>query len=105
MVKCCLSALLYIYDGLEIFPSIESPYFLLGEGNCPIYFRMYGKITSEIGIPSTFVFGSFLSDDDIACNGFLSSEHLDSPILRFRIPEVFCRSTGLFVCHYPITNN
>jgi len=88
-----------INDSLEIFSSIESTYFLLFESHGTIDFCMNSEITTFIGIFSSFIFRSFLSNDDISCNSFLSSENLDSTILWFRIPKVLCRSTGLFVCH------
>gem|GEM_PF-7121540 len=61
---------------------------------------MDGKILPCVGIFSTFKFGTFLSDDDVTSFYCFSSKCLHPAILRFRIPEVFCRSTGLFVCHY-----
>lgn len=104
MIHCCTAKLFHFNNSFEIFSSVESSYFFLFERNSSIDFCMNREITTEIGIFSAFIFRSFLSDDNIACDSFLSSEHLHSTILWFRISKVFCRSTGLFVCHYFITN-
>jgi hypothetical protein len=57
------------------------------------------KIIPYIGIFTAFIFATFLFEDDIPCNHFLSAKKFNSTILSLRVSKVFCRSTGLFVCH------
>lgn len=74
--------LLYFYYSLEVCSTVKSLEVLLSERNHAVIESVNREVSSLVCSFSAFILITFLSDDDVSRYCRLSTEDLDSSILR-----------------------